>query len=55
MLRNQASSDGDVENVNYAVKSSYLSPLLKKHGLVDDPFIQLENVYKAKMFSSCLH
>ena len=48
-LRNQASSDGDVENVNYAVKSSYLSPLLKKHGLVDDPeFIQLENVCKEK-------
>ena len=48
-LRNQASSDGDVENVNYAVKSSYLSPLLKRHGLVNDPeFKQLENVCKEK-------
>ena len=48
-LRNQVSSDGDVENVNYAVKSSYLSPLLEKHGLVDEPnFMPLDNVCKEK-------
>ena len=48
-LRNQVSSDGDVENVNYAVKSSYLLPLLKKHGLENAPeFSQLENVCKEK-------
>ena len=32
-LRNQASSDSDVENVNYAIKMSYLAPLFDDLGI----------------------
>ena len=32
-LRDVASSDGDVENVNYAIKARYVMPLLEDLGL----------------------